>query len=156
MKVFLDIDGVMIPANSWQRPEILSDGFPAFSLKAVRALQKILSDTNADIILTSSHKWNYTLEQWLRIFRLREIAIQSISRLPENIERLGRREELLKWFDTCNRQDNFVIIDDDKSLNALPPLLKSRLILTSGSIGLTDELADEAIGILNNKRASSA
>jgi hypothetical protein len=31
MLIFLDIDGVMVPAKSWERPVLLKDGFPAFS-----------------------------------------------------------------------------------------------------------------------------
>ena len=43
MLVFLDIDGVMVPAKSWTSPQLLSDGFPAFSDKAVRVLQHVVS-----------------------------------------------------------------------------------------------------------------
>lgn len=42
----------------------------------------------------------------------------------------------------------FVIIDADKMLNGLPENIKSNLVLTSPSVGLTDDLADEAISIL--------
>ncbi|MNE99925.1 hypothetical protein D3C80_1986720 [compost metagenome] len=45
-------------------------------------------------------------------------------------------------------QKDFVIIDDDKSLNILPKEIKDRLVLTSGSVGLTNELADQAISVL--------
>ena len=31
MLLFLDIDGVMVPAKGWKSPELLNDGFPAFS-----------------------------------------------------------------------------------------------------------------------------
>ena len=41
--------------------------------------------------------------------------------------------------------DKFIIIDDDKSLNSLPSYLKNKLIQTSGSVGLTSELAEEAL-----------
>ncbi|TDQ11481.1 HAD domain-containing protein [Pedobacter metabolipauper] len=43
---------------------------------------------------------------------------------------------------------DFVIIDDEKSLNTLPKDNKDRFVLTSGSVGLTVELADVAISIL--------
>jgi hypothetical protein len=43
MLIFLDIDGVMVPAKGWQRPELLSDGFPVFSLNAVNALKKLIT-----------------------------------------------------------------------------------------------------------------
>jgi hypothetical protein len=43
-----------------------------------------------------------------------------------------------------------MIIDDDKSLNALPEFLKDKLIQTSASVGLTNYLAMEAINKFKN------
>lgn len=43
MLVFLDIDGVRVPIKEWMQPEIMEDGFPAFSPKAVDAIRKVLS-----------------------------------------------------------------------------------------------------------------
>ena len=56
MLILLDIDGVMIPANSWKKPKFLDDGFAMFKLKSVKALQKIIAETGASILLTTSHK----------------------------------------------------------------------------------------------------
>jgi len=58
---------------------------------------------------------------------------------------LNRKDELLHWFNAKHLQENFIIIDDDKSLNGLPEYLKDKLIQTSGSVGLTDYLAEEAL-----------
>jgi hypothetical protein len=148
MYVLLDLDGVMIPANAWKRPEILSDNFPAFSAKAVNALNDLLKATNAEIILTTSHKANYTLEQWVDIFAIRGIKLAGIARLPENIMNKSRMQEIMTWLHETGAEDGFVIIDDDKSLNDLPSPLKNKLVLTAGAIGLTSELADNAIHIL--------
>lgn len=148
MLVYLDIDGVMVPANSWKRPEILEDGFPEFSPMAIRALNKIISYSSADIVLTTSHKSKYSVNQWKNIFKRRNINFNKISKLPENKNHLNRKDELLKWFTAEHINDNFIIIDDDKSLNTLPYFLKERLIQTNGGIGLTDNLADEAINVI--------
>ncbi|EIJ38951.1 hypothetical protein JoomaDRAFT_1953 [Galbibacter orientalis DSM 19592] len=145
MLLYLDIDGVMVPANSWRRPEILEDGFPEFSPNAVRSLDRIISNLSADIVLTTSHKHKYTLKEWYNIFKRRNINVNKITRLPRNINHLNRKDELINWFNGKHLKDKFIIIDDDKSLNALPKFLKDRLIQTSGSVGLTDYLADEAI-----------
>lgn len=145
MLLYLDIDGVMVPANSWRRPEILEDGFPEFSSKATRSLNKIISNSSADIVLTTSHKHKYTLNEWNNIFRRRNININKISRLPRNTSYLNRKEELIRCFNAKHSKGRFIIIDDDKSLNALPDFLKDKLIQTSGSVGLTDYLANEAI-----------
>ncbi len=148
MLIFLDIDGVMVPANSWKKPEFLADGFFAFSSKSTIALQKIISKTNANIVLTTSHKSNYTIEEWVNIFKKRNFKINNISRLPENKNNLSRKEEIINWFNTNVIREDFIIIDDDKSLNSLPEFLKNRFIQPSSLVGLTDELADEALGIL--------
>ena len=38
MLLFLDIDGVMVPAKGWKSAELLEDGFPVFSTKATEIL----------------------------------------------------------------------------------------------------------------------
>lgn len=151
MLILLDIDGVMVPANSWKKPEFLNDGFPVFENRAVLALQKIIFETSADILLTTSHKSKYTIEEWRNIFTLRGVKPNKIEALPENLEYLTRKEEIMNWVNSQNNFSEFIIIDDDKSLNGLPSFIKDRLIQTSGSIGLTDELANEALLIPQNE-----
>ncbi|QHI37518.1 hypothetical protein IMCC3317_28970 [Kordia antarctica] len=145
MLIYLDIDGVMVPANSWRKPEILEGGFPNFSSKAIDSLNRIISISSADIMLTTSHKFKYSLHEWEEMFERRNVCINKISRLPENIEYLNRKKELLRWFENNDVDDEFIIIDDDKSLNGLPNYLKNKLIQTNASVGLTDFLADEVI-----------
>lgn len=154
MLLLLDIDGVMVPANSWKKPEFLNDGFPAFSQKATQALQKIISETSADIVLTTSHKSKYEIKEWESIFKNRNIQVNKINRLCENTNYLNRKEEIINWFDSNDIYKEFIIIDDDKSLNALPKFLKDRLVQTSGSVGLTNELADDALRIIKNEKNS--
>lgn len=155
MLILLDIDGVMVPATSWKRPEFESDGFSSFSKKAVFSLQKIISETGADILLTTSHKSSYTIKQWENIFSLRGFKNIKISKLRKNVNHLNRREEVMIWI-TKNHENSFVIIDDDKTLNKLPSEFKSRLVQPSATVGLNDELADSAIKILkSSKRLAS-
>ena len=66
MLIFLDIDGVMVPAKGWERPELLDDGFPVFSSRATRVLQNIISD-GTTVMLTTSHKSTYTIDEWNRL-----------------------------------------------------------------------------------------
>ena len=149
MLILLDIDGVMVPANSWKKPEFMDDGFPAFNLKSVKALQRILSVTNASVVLTTSHKTRYKISQWKDLLKSRGINPKKVQKLVTNSLQTSRKDEILDWY--LNKHvpnEDFVIIDDDKILNGLPENLKSNLILTSPSIGLTDDLADEAISIL--------
>jgi hypothetical protein len=156
MLILLDIDGVMVPGNSWKKPEFLDDGFPAFSNRASSALQKIISETSADILLTTSHKSNYSIEEWITIFNLRGIKIKNIYSLPENKAHLSRKEEIMNWITTSNELPDFIIIDDDKSLNGLPKFVKNKLIQTNASIGLTIDLINEALEIIADKQLTIA
>lgn len=136
MIIFLDIDGVMVPVKSWKRSELLDDGFFAFSSVATTVLQKIISDDTI-IMLTTSHKSRYTVVQWKEIFHKRGIQVANLETLDENIEHLNRKDEILRWFSLNDINEDFIIIDDDSSLNDLSHYYKSRLILTSSMIGLT-------------------
>ena len=138
MYIFLDIDGVMVPAKGWKQPELLEDGFPAFSAKAVSALKSVLVDDTI-IMLTSSHKSLFTVMEWKSIFERRGIADATIQTLPSNVTGFSRKNEILSWFAGNPAPDNFLIIDDDTSLNDLPDWLKQKLVLTSPYIGLTEE-----------------
>ena len=138
MLIFLDIDGVMIPAKDRKAPELLADGFPAFSSKACYALNSIITPTTT-VLLTTSHKANFTIEEWKGIFKNRGVKVQNLFSLPTNTKNLSRKEEIVNWFNVNIAQDEFIIIDDDKSLNDLPEFLKRQLIQTSPYIGLTEE-----------------
>ena len=151
MLILLDIDGVMVPASAWKRPEFLKDGFPAFNNRATEALEKIISETSATLLLTTSHKSNYSISEWNAIFKLRGITVTKIERLEENSLNTNRKDEILNWFSSTNSKEKFVIIDDDKSLNALPSNLKEKLVLTSPLVGLTMDMAFDAIAILKQE-----
>ncbi len=148
MLIFLDIDGVMVPAKGWARPELLKDGFPAFSAKATRALQQLVTP-QVVVMLTTSHKSNYTVDEWKQLFEKRGIGINHLQTLDNNINNLSRKDEIVQWFNVNPTNQAFVIIDDDKGLQALPDFLKQHLILTSPLIGLTEEHVAEAKTILN-------
>ncbi|WP_133995875.1 HAD domain-containing protein [Dinghuibacter silviterrae] len=148
MLIFLDIDGVMVPAKSWQRPELLNDGFPAFSKKASHALKRLISD-DTTVMLTTSHKSNYTVDEWRNIFSNRGIDVKEIESLGNNERNLSRKDEIVEWFASHDISEDFIIIDDDKSLNSLPPFLRKNSIITSPTIGLTDNDLKDASAILN-------
>lgn len=154
MLFFLDIDGVMVPAKGWKSPEFLNDGFPAFSSKATFALRNLISEGDT-IMLTTSHKSKFSIEKWKSIFKNRGINIDKIESLPENINNLSRKDEIMNWFNTNNVEEDFVIIDDDKSLNELPYFLKSNLIQTSPYIGLTEE-HEETVKSVSRKGLQTA
>lgn len=148
MLLFLDIDGVMVPAKGWKNPEFLNDGFPAFSSKATSTLQRLISET-VTVMLTTSHKANFSIEEWKNIFNSRGVNIEKIKSLPKNSNSISRKDEIVNWFKNNKTDEDFIIIDDDKSLNELPDFLKKFLIQTSPYIGLTEEHLETINSILN-------
>ncbi len=150
MLILLDIDGVMVPTTTWKPTEILSDGFANFSKRAISNLQTIIYNTGATVLLTTSHKSRYSNSEWEKIFKTRGI-ITNISTLEPNENHLNRKEEILRWCTKAKPLENFVILDDDKSLNGLPECIKSKTIVTSGTVGLTIDEAKVAIDILRKQ-----
>ena len=149
MLILLDIDGVLVPANSWKKPAFMEDGFPVFNVKSAKALQRIISETDAGVLLTTSHKMKYKISEWRAILKSRGIDPKKLNKLTTDSLQTSRKDEILEWYQKKHvPNEEFVIIDDDKMLNSLPEDIKGNLVLTSSSVGLTDDLADEAISIL--------
>lgn len=147
MLILLDIDGVMLPCKSWVNPQNLSDGFPAFSNKAVGVLKKIITP-DTTIIITSSHKSRFNSLEWKGIFKRRGITIDNLTTLAPASFGMSRKDEILNWFKFNPSNEDFIIIDDDKSLNDLPHSIKVSLIQTSAMIGLTEEHFEEIVSKL--------
>ncbi|WP_160138736.1 HAD domain-containing protein [Chryseobacterium sp. c4a] len=149
MKVFLDIDGVMVHANPHRTVELEDDGFYRFSYKAISAINSI---ENAEIILSTSHRHRFTIHNWEKIFEKRGIHFISISISiieTENSHKISRREEIEKWIEFKHYNVNEItIIDDDKSLNSFPKHLKDRVVLTSPYRGLDNDNDNEIKKIL--------
>lgn len=141
MLIFLDIDGVMVPAKSWKQPEMLEDGFPAFSQASVAAFNIFMS-ADDQVVLISSHRDSFSIEEWKQIFANRGLKINKLTKLPKYNPSERRLSELLNYFQENANSDDFVILDDDKSLNDLPTHLKKHLVQPYAHIGLTTEHAE--------------
>lgn len=155
MLLLLDIDGVMVPTTSWKPSEILVDGFANFSTRAVNNLQHIIDATGATILLTTSHKSRFSNAEWEELFKRRGITAK-ITALEPNCDNLNRKEEILRWYIKSSVTKSYVILDDDKSLNGLPPFIKDKAIITSGTVGLTVDQAESAITILKKEDYATA
>lgn len=145
-KILLDIDGVMIPARPWQNHQIDSDGFGIFNRLSVIYLNDIISNVEKpEIILTTSHKNKFTINQWCDIFLNRGVTKIKISKLETDSMEIPRIEEIRSWY-LKNENENFIIIDDDKGLNDFDNKFKDKyLVLTNSTIGLNNFSTYEAI-----------
>lgn len=135
MHIFLDIDGVMAPCRPWEKQELLPDGIPEFTESAVSALKELLRpDTH--VVLITSHRDRYSIEEWKRIFQRRGLEIESLEKIaPFTFDR--KANEILNWFKDNPTPYEFIIIDDDSMLRKLPAFYTTRMISPSPTIGLT-------------------
>ena len=134
MKIFLDIDGVMVHANPQKTVPLAADSFYVFSAAAVETLTAFLSrHSSHEVILSTSHRHRFTPEQWKKIFHDRGIMVNTISVISTLYDpKTTRKKEIINYINTHQlRENDFIIIDDDKSLNGLPENLKKRLVLTN-------------------------
>ena len=151
MKVLLDIDGVLVTTPGWRITEQHSDGFLKFNDKAEKNLIRIITETNASIVLTTTHRITYSIEKWKEIFNNRGIPVQTIEKINTKqtvSEMVDRGNEIKEWIDNFGANKPFVIIDDDLSINALPLEIKDKWVMTKSMIGLDEEGTERAIKIL--------
>lgn len=108
---------------------------------------------NADamIMLTLSHESRFSHSEWKDIIQRRGLNMNQLKSLVENANLLSWKEEILNWFNTNEIHDDFIIIDDDKSLNDLPKFFKNRLILTGSLVGLNESHLVDIQDIVNTQ-----
>lgn len=150
MKILLDFDGVMVTTPTWRAVERLEDGFMAFNESCVRNLARVLSITQADIVLTTTHRIHYDNEMWRQLLHNRGIVTNKVTKVNQakTFSELSiRHTEVLNWVN-ANPNENYVIIDDDKSLRDLHTAVKNRWVETDFYAGLTEVGREQALDIL--------
>lgn len=153
MKIFLDIDGVMVHANPYKKVELDQDGFYRFNEIAIEILNCIIHDEeNDELILSTSHRFRFGLVEWKKIFERRGVYIEHISVLNVPLkQKVTRKMEIVNWVKKCKYDsEEILIIDDDKSLNGLPENLKNRVVFTDPYIGLNRANCNDLRRILKN------
>ena len=124
--LILDLDGVLIINPPWKTDRIHSDGYSEFNEYCVENINRLLSLTEFDIWLSSTRRTVKTLTEFNLIFKNRGIKNQIVGFLPEYTDCKNRKEEVQKFISEFNTSD-FLIIDDDKSLNGIESKIKENL-----------------------------
>lgn len=150
--IFLDIDGVLNNSSTLDErtaPILLDD-------KNMKNLQHIVQTTDAKIVLVSSYK-----DSWVK-FMLNGTGIigrflvmvfskygLSIFDKTESVDLFPERGLWIKEYIYDNEPEAFVIIDDSKSDYEREELTNYWIRPSFEEGGLTEELAQKAIEILN-------
>jgi hypothetical protein len=142
-KLILDLDGVLITTPSWKADEIEFDNYSKFNSECVENLNNLLLSFELDIWLISTRRTVKTLEEFNIIFKNRKITQKICGFVPEYGETKNRKEEVIRFVEDNNLK-NYIIIDDDKSLNGLNTKMKENLILTELMKGFNLEKLNDA------------
>lgn len=153
--IFLDIDGVFnhemfyLNRGNNNRPYPLSE----FDEECVKRYNRIIKETNAKTVISSSWRFDANLKNILR-----EVGFCDESLDFDITEHLGtiRGLEIKKYIDTylvnhpVTEIENYCIIDDD--VDMLYTQKDNFVVCDAYNGGLTEEKANEAIKILNRKK----
>lgn len=156
MVILLDLDGVLITTPAWRAVETEPDGFFKFNAQATANLATILAATNAAVVLTTSHRINYSLAQWTAFFATRGLVPAAITKVNDRTTLPppgARADEIAAWLAQPSAPANYVVLDDDLSLHGLPPALKNRCVITKPLLGLDADATRQALHILRGPAA---
>ena len=156
--IFLDFDGVLNTENYYRdlqingTPTMDNDGV-LFDTSCASLLNSIIETTKAKIIVTSSWRFFYSMEQLKEMWKNRELngELQDITPTnfilsPEELHTKGI--EIKAWFNSKNLEQqytSYAIIDDE---NLFLASQQSHLVLTNPDTGITKEIAEQVIKLL--------
>lgn len=152
--VLLDVDGVMVTTPSWKIPDFLDDGFMKFNEKAVQNLAKLLSLQVCHLVITSTHRVNYSEAAWISILEKRGLQPAALSKLNDDntlSPGITRCTEIQTWYEEHGSVTASIIIDDDNSLHDLPPVLKEKWVQTFPLKGFDDAAFEQAAVLLQRQ-----
>jgi hypothetical protein len=162
MKVlFLDVDGVL---NSWdwvarrvkdplwhQLRKEEREAMEGLDPDAMARLNRIVDETKCLVVLSSTWRKDHSLTQLNRMFRLRGFKHTLFGTTPsiwldgDDRGRKQRGGEIHWWLSQLDTMPVFAIVDDDSDME--PHM--DRLVKTHYQYGLTDEIADKLVQLLN-------
>jgi len=150
--IFLDIDGVLNSRQFIQNLEqtkspLFEDCNQWIDPNLVNKLNKLIEETGAEVVMSSSWRLDHTKEQLEKLLSVYGFNHQIYSYTPDDwyCERGGEIKSWLKEYVINNKLDGFVILDD---LNNMGDLI-SHLVQTDEEYGLQDCDVEKAINILN-------
>lgn len=145
---FLDIDGVL--NNRHTKERYSRDGGPGsiigFDPRNVAVFNQFLDAARVDAVITSTWRYNHTLEQLRAVLLNAGVNVRVIDMLPPH-SLASRGLEIQAWLDghPQPRIETFVIIDDSADMDHLLP----RLARTDFQTGMREKHVPIALRILN-------
>jgi hypothetical protein len=153
--IFLDIDGVVATNKSYGTHRVMEEltwgvSDVPFDEVCVKSLNKITDYTDAKIVISSSWRGSYKLDE-LKVMLAREgITGDIIGVTPESGYSIARAEEIKMWLrEHASAIESFVVLDDQPA--DIRRKFPNNFIQTSMQMGLIPVLAEKAIEILKKR-----
>ena len=157
--IFLDIDGVLSPR--WWNSDKQSDNYGClFDAKAVANLAKIIEETGAEIVISSSWK-NIGLVELQNMWRDRGLPGKLVDITPDymsdeillkedsaNVDYLYERGSEIQGWLLLHGDDvgRYVIIDD---MDDILPKQQFHFVQTDPEVGITNDDVKKVVHLLN-------
>lgn len=153
--IFLDVDGVLnshpflhgLEGTTWNdSDEHMLDPV------AVALLQELVDRTGADVVLSSSWRYDHTPAEMQAMLTAAGCQVAVVGATPTALEDINvpcgqtrqRGHEIATWLEEHPGVDAFIILDDDADMAHLG----HRLVQTTFAVGLTPEHVERAVRML--------
>lgn len=140
--IFLDVDGVLNSAQDGYSIRLRTDSH-------LKLLQRIIKETGAKIVLSSSWRIGFTPASKNLLARFNEYGLVLMDCTPE-LSGACRGDEIRKWleeFEVENDVERFAILDDEADM---AEFTDTNLIQTDTNVGLQKADAVRCIKLLNS------
>lgn len=149
--VFVDCDGVL-NSDEFAKHCLEEEGYDPFDCddldpRAIRNLKRIVDETSANIVLSSSWRWDEKALDAVKT-QLKAYGLELYdTTIMDIMKTLSRTNEIKLYLDEHPSITKYVILDDDE----IKEPLADHWVRCLFKNGLTKKLADEAIKILKEK-----
>lgn len=104
MIIFLDIDGVLVTADSWHNGRQMDQD-------CVQRLNHFCHSNKVDVVVSSTWRIGHTLDSLKKELQSHGITVNIIGMTPQR--RDGRGNEILEWIKTNKYTGDYFVLDDD-------------------------------------------
>ena len=159
MKIlFLDIDGVL---NNTCPGTVCVKGKRLYDPHCISVLNNVLSDTNANIVISSAWRVGYSCDFLAGQLDMMGVCVQHYTvykdkyahRIVGVTDTNGptRATEIVRWIEANqDKIDSYAIVDDNE--DAMCDMTKCMFVQTADDTGLTREQGGRLIKLLNNMK----
>lgn len=148
--IFLDIDGVLCTQPIWKPDNLAEDGYSEFNPICVENLNRLVEQTRASVILTSTRRINKSLDEFQAIMQKRGFRGKIAAKINDNtlLRSVSRGAEIREWIQANGLPASFVILDDDARVAEIGKEYMQHWVKTIYHRGLDAEALQTALAIL--------